>query len=76
MGEDSYRIKTDLLDLGGDDKDEKQVNRLEQFTQNRSHCSLLYGAIHTYIHTHTHRMHIYINHPTAILSILQYTLHR
>jgi hypothetical protein len=29
MGEDSYTIKTDLLDLGGDNKDEKQVNRLE-----------------------------------------------
>jgi len=41
MGDDSYTIKTDILDLGGDNKDEGQVNRLEQFIQNRSHCSLL-----------------------------------
>jgi len=29
MGEDSYTIKTDLLDLGGDNKDDDQVHRLE-----------------------------------------------
>ena len=29
MGDDSYTIKTDILDLGCDNKDEDQVNRLE-----------------------------------------------